>query len=276
MSGNNESLSAALLLLREELDLWREAGAVADFWWRDDDASRPCAALERLLELARTHHAPCGLATIPARVVPELAEALRGSPCEVLVHGYAHVNHAPKGQGGWEFGAHRDEQTMLAELRRGREWLADLFASRFVPGFVPPWNKIAPEAARLLPRAGLCGLSCTWKKANPEFPGVVRADAHGDVLHWKAKVALFAGAERVVGELLDHLRFRRGQGFALKWTAPSPGLRGADAPTCVLTHHLEMDGESWRFMDALLRLVNEHPASRWVAPSVFWTCGEGA
>ena len=31
----------------DELARWRDAGRVADFWWRDYDATRPAAALTR-------------------------------------------------------------------------------------------------------------------------------------------------------------------------------------------------------------------------------------
>lgn len=291
---NDSDMTAALERLSAELDRWQSAGRTAEFWWRDDDATEPCAELTQLVRRARAEGAPCGLAVIPAKVMPALVAELDDSPCRVLQHGWAHVNHAPRGQGGWEFGSHRHTAILLDELRRGRDVLAGLFGGGFVPGFVPPWNKIAPEAARLLPQAGLCGLSCTWKKANPEFSGVVRADAHADVLHWQNRQARFAGAERVCDELLDHLIFKRRQGtescrdqaatMDAQQSDNAVGAcesaaarvlsdRGACAPTCVLTHHLEMDRASWQFMDELLALVNAHAAARWVDPASFWPCG---
>ncbi len=41
---------------------------VADFWWRDDDATTRTPALERLLALSTTPRLPLALAVIPAGV----------------------------------------------------------------------------------------------------------------------------------------------------------------------------------------------------------------
>ena len=37
--------------LDAELDRWKAAGRAATLWWRDDDATRPTPALDRLLAL---------------------------------------------------------------------------------------------------------------------------------------------------------------------------------------------------------------------------------
>ena len=58
-----------------ELDRWEEAGLVAQFWWRDDDAVAPSPRLDRLMAVAES--APVALAVIPADVKDELAAALR-------------------------------------------------------------------------------------------------------------------------------------------------------------------------------------------------------
>ena len=47
-----------------ELDRWQEAGRTAAFWWRDDDAIAPTAALDRLA--ATGAGIPKTLAVIPA------------------------------------------------------------------------------------------------------------------------------------------------------------------------------------------------------------------
>ena len=43
--------AAAWAQLEQALSRWTQAGRVADFWLRDDDAVEPSPALERLLEL---------------------------------------------------------------------------------------------------------------------------------------------------------------------------------------------------------------------------------
>ena len=41
-----------LVPLLAELDAWATEGRQATLWWRDDDATRPTAKLEALLEVA--------------------------------------------------------------------------------------------------------------------------------------------------------------------------------------------------------------------------------
>src|SRR5690606_39595463 len=48
--------------LEAELDLWAEAGRVASFWWRDDDATDVTPPLERLLRLKDSTRTPLTLA----------------------------------------------------------------------------------------------------------------------------------------------------------------------------------------------------------------------
>ena len=64
-------------VLQEELDAWAEAGRVATFWWRDDDANGPSPALERLLRLRSRYRVPLALAVIPERLDPSLASLLQ-------------------------------------------------------------------------------------------------------------------------------------------------------------------------------------------------------
>jgi len=52
------STGAGWLALRDELLRWRDAGLVADFWWRDDDATHPTAALQQLLALSAAADVP--------------------------------------------------------------------------------------------------------------------------------------------------------------------------------------------------------------------------
>ena len=52
----------------DEISCWRDAGRVVDFWWRDDDASGPDAALTRLMALANAANVPLALAVIPEGV----------------------------------------------------------------------------------------------------------------------------------------------------------------------------------------------------------------
>ncbi|MGI9481233.1 MAG: polysaccharide deacetylase family protein, partial [Hyphomicrobiales bacterium] len=146
--------------LERELDRWEEAGATASVWWRDDDAGKPHPNLNRLLDTAEKSGAPIHMATIPAELTDEVAALFKSkSHVHVLQHGYAHVDHAPKGQGSWELGLHRPIDETLAEQRKGLEILADAFPEQFTPVQTPPWTRIAPEVTERLADIGFCGLS---------------------------------------------------------------------------------------------------------------------
>lgn len=248
--------------LLDELDAWSRVRSTASFWWRDDDAGIPCASLDRLVSLSETHNAPCGLAVIPLRAGTELVQVVeRASRLWVLQHGYAHINHAPSGAGAWELGLHRPTSTVLDELRAGMITLQRLFGDRFVPVVVPPWNKMDSQLLPYLPVMGYLGVSASYKKHRPVPPEGLRvADAQCDVLKWKkGEVARFAGAEKSMANLVAHIKDKR------------LGLVDEAEPTCILSHHLEMDEDAWNFMDDLLSVLNEHPAAQWMTPADIWT-----
>ncbi len=248
--------------LLTELDVWSHANLTAELWWRDDDAGEPCAKLDTLLRLSEEHAVPCALATIPVRAGEPLRKSVSGGAhIWVLQHGFAHINHAPKGNGAWELGLHRPMSVVLDELRQGMVKLSQLFRERFVPVVVPPWNKMDAELLPYLPVMGYRGASASYKKHRPVPPGDLRvADAHCDLLSWKDKTsgAKFAGGEKCVSALIEHLHDKR------------TGVTDFDEPTCILTHHLEMDDDAWGFLDALLSAIAVHPAAQWLSPAEIW------
>ncbi|QGY41988.1 hypothetical protein GM415_04950 [Pseudodesulfovibrio cashew] len=251
-----------LRILLDELDAWEKEGLTAEFWWRDDDAAEPHVALDRLFALSDRHETPCGLAVIPARAGEPLRKAVsQAHHIWVLQHGYAHKNHAPKGGGAWELGMHRPVSVIREELSQGTHKLNQLFKDRFVPVIVPPWNRIDPELLAYLPVMGFRGVSASYKKDRPEVPeGLRRADAHCDLLNWKDKAhgARFAGSDKCLAGLIGHLRDKR------------TGEADPSEPTCVLSHHLEMDEAAWDFLETTLSAIREHPAAAWVSPVQIW------
>jgi len=241
-----------------ELVAWKRSEKTATLWWRDDDAAEPCPELDRLIRLSNQHAVPCGLATIPARSGEPLGKALSDAThIWIIQHGYAHINHASSG--AWELGLHRPATVVLDDLRNGMLKLSGLFKTRFVPVVVPPWNKIDPELLPHLPEMGFRGVSASYKKSRPAPPkGLRMADAQCDLLTWKNKQARFAGAEECTNDLIEHLKDRR------------TGKVDPEEPTCVLTHHLEMDEDAWNFMNALLSATSTHPAAKWLSPADIW------
>ena len=232
----------AWAMLEREVDAWRKAGREVTLWWRDDDAAEPSPVLSRLLGLRPG--CPLGVAVIPAAAKASLAGELTDA-VDVLVHGFAHVNHAPPGARKSEYPSGRIAPD---ELREGRERLEDLFGDPALPVFVPPWNRMGEDAAGALPAAGYEVLS--GYRGRPEGP-LPHLDTHVDLVDWRGG-RRFAGVETVLGALVAALATRRRAG--------DPG------PTGVLSHHLVHDAAGWRFLEALLAWGEEAPGVSWIRP----------
>ena len=121
--------------LEEELARWRDAGRIADFWWRDDDATSPSSALQQLLRLSKGSAIPLALAVVPLEAAPELFTGLGAS---VLMHGTDHRNRAAPGEKKTEFPAAEPEAEALARLAAARERLARQ-AGGTLAGRGTPW-----------------------------------------------------------------------------------------------------------------------------------------
>ncbi len=240
-------------LLDEELDRWGEAGRVATLWWRDDDAARATPPLDRLLELAERVGVPVALAVIPKTV--EDAARDRIAACDracALQHGYAHVNHSPPGARKAELGAARPVATVLGELDRGRQRLADAFGARALPVLVPPWNRIAEAVATRIATLGLAGLSTYGARKSARTDTCVRqVNTHIDIIAWRTTRG-FVGTRAALALAVDHLRARR------------EGRVDVDEPTGLLTHHLDHDPACWDFIARFATVLRDHEAGRWL------------
>ena len=241
--------------LCDELDAWHDAGRTATLWWRDDDATAPTPALDRLAGLAREHAVTVGLAVIPALAQPSLAPWLASERAEVLQHGWAHRNHAAPGQKRAELGAHRAPGVVAAELSKGFATLRELARAQFLPVLVPPWNRIDEAVIATLPSVGFRALSTFGPRPAAEAaPGIGQTSCHVDVVDWRGGRG-FVGRDRAVAALVAHLAARR--------------ERSADPaePTGLLTHHAVHEASTWTFIDRFMALTRRHPAVRWLAPS---------
>lgn len=239
--------------LEGELDCWQQAGAQATVWWRDDDAGKPHENLARLLDTAERAGAPIHMATIPADLTEEVETLFKSKPhVHVLQHGFAHVDHAPKGEGSWELGLHRPIVETLAEQRKGLELLDEVFGNQFCPVQTPPWTRIAPEVAARLPDVGFKGLSMVFpRKKKYAAPGLLEANTRCDPIKWKGGPR-FAGTERALDDVVSHLQGRRA------------GSLDPEEPTGLLTHHRDHDEEIWTFVEELTARLNAHVATRWI------------
>lgn len=224
------------------LDRRARDGRPARLWWRDDDATEPTAALDRLVALVTTWRVPLALAVIPEPTGPALAERLRAEDLvTVAVHGWAHRNHAPAGEKKAELGAHRPAAAVLAELGDGLAKLRDLYGPRLAPVLVPPWNRIAPEVVAGLPGLGFRAVS-TFGQPKPAPLAVI--NTHVDLIDWHGTRA---------GRPADALYGDLARALAL------PG----DGPIGILSHHLAHDAQAWRFLDNLFALTSGHRGCCW-------------
>lgn len=241
--------------LDAELAMWVEAGRRCPVWLRDDDAVETTPALDRLLERCGAVGVPVGIAAIPAGATPSLMESLERHPCAaVLVHGWAHANHAAAGEKKSEFGAGRSAGIRRTEASRGLDHLRTLYGARVLPLFVPPWNRLGADAPPLLLAAGYRALSGFGYRPSAEAPpGLLWLNTHVDLIDWHGTRSAVETAA-----LLDALRRQLAD--------RREGRRDPAEPIGLLTHHRVHDAAIWELLDALLDRLAGHPALAWPAP----------
>ncbi|MBS0560749.1 MAG: polysaccharide deacetylase [Proteobacteria bacterium] len=233
--------------LARELARWR--AAPARFWWRDDDAVAPSAALDRLLALRERLRIPLALAVIPAEADPALAARIAPEEAvRVLVHGWTHRNHAQPGAPPSEYPASRDAASVQAELAGAAARLGTLFGSRALKVLVPPFNALAPALAPAAAAAGLRVVSVDRDFADIPMPA---HNIHADVIDWDRHTAV--PEAEAVRPLLAALRLRR------------YGLVPRSEPVGVMTHHLAHDEAVWSLAERLLDLLARHEGAAFPA-----------
>jgi hypothetical protein len=228
--------------LEANLDAVAARGEAIRLWWRDDDAGRDHAALDRLLDLAARCDLPLALAVVPRWLeAPVQALIAASAQATVLQHGYAHVNHAPPGARSIELGG-RAPATIAAELSEGHAALVDAFGAAFLAVVVPPWNRLEPQLIERLTASGFVGLSTFGRRPDRDAaPGLIQVNTHLDPIDWR-RGRLFVGVAAALDRLLAAL--------------------DPDEPIGILSHHLALDEPGWDFLERLLELLARHPATR--------------
>jgi len=239
--------------LTRELDAWLAEGLIATLWWRDDDATGVTDALNTMLEISENTETPIAMAVIPARAGNDLRNRIiRHKRADVLQHGFAHINHEPEGCKKSEFGAGRNIEQVQSELRQGRDMLSGW--GSFLPVFVPPWNRMDSRLLEFLPKLGIRGISSfKARSAACPVPGLLGVNTHVDIIKSLDGGRYFIGVGPAIQAIIDHLSSRR------------LGHVDRDEPSGILTHHLDHNDASWRFLERVFRLVGGHPAGRWVS-----------
>jgi hypothetical protein len=236
-------------LLSDELDRWADAGAIATFWWRDDDAVSDTQQLDALLNCAR--QTPLALAVIPGLAERSLAIRLERHPTvTVLQHGWRHTNHAKEGSPS-EYPHGRIPDEVAGEFSDGMRLLGNLFGEQYLPVFAPPWHGFDQSYLPLLRQAGLRAISRAKPRTRAVVSGLRVSNIHCVPILWSTPPSI--GPDEIyLTKLIDHLEGRR-QGRYDKYE-----------PTGVLTHHLVQDTRSYEFMAKLGATVLGHPAARWL------------
>jgi peptidoglycan/xylan/chitin deacetylase (PgdA/CDA1 family) len=205
--------------------------------------------LRAFLERMAARGVPLALAVIPSALDPALAELVEEhSHVSVLVHGWRHVSHAPAGTKTSEYPPGRDSAELERELGAARDAVEAVASRRFVPVFVPPWNRMAEDAVALLAGAGYRALSVMARSRKDAPPS--RLDVHWDPVDWRGSRGL---GDEVA--LLDRLSELLREGL-------EPGRH---APLGLLTHHAVHDGWIDRFCDDVLDRLRSSSAVRFVA-----------
>lgn len=231
-------------LLLETLDDFASKNIIADLWLRDDDATLPSPALDRLLDLSERFSVPMTLAVIPEPTGEALARRIEQTTnIDIAVHGWAHQNHARPDEKKQELGLHRPLDTVLDELQTGRTKLQSLHCSRFVPMLVPPWNRIDQVVVEQLPWAGYKALSVYGPE---KTGGIPLLNTHIDVIDWRGT----RGGR-------DHDLLFAEIAARLCAAQDTKGMAG------ILTHHLDHDDSVWAFLQSLFSLTANHPGCRW-------------
>lgn len=240
-------------VLINELDQWHDAGKVATLWWRDDDACVLTPQLEQLIAIADNAGVPVHLAVIPARLEEPATEFLLKSPnTRILQHGFAHIDHAPKGEGSWELGDHRPLEAVEKELRQGFRILHAAFGDKFLPVLVPPWTRFSEKLHPILSQVGFKAFSAEgFRDKRKNANGVQTIHAHCDPVKWKQN-ARFKGVQRVAEDFASHLKKRR------------LGQCDPTESTGLCTHHMDHSAELWAFLPEFLQVTTSHPAVKWI------------
>ncbi|MFT6091229.1 polysaccharide deacetylase family protein [Sulfitobacter sp.] len=225
--------------LTAELSLWRAEQRLLPIWWRDDDAIEPTPALDRLTEMAEALHLPVHLAVIPKHAQDTLPLFCTDHDLIVpLVHGWQHISHAPEGQKKAEFGHPRD--TALADAECALQRMNDLFADRFLPVFVPPWNRLDPALLPQLAPLGYTAVSTYLpRKSKWAAPGLAQINTHIDPIFWRGGRGIVP-PDDLIAHIVQLLQDRR------------QGITDATEPMGFLTHHLVHTQDIWDFTQSCL------------------------
>lgn len=158
---------------------------------RDDDAGWDDMRLRQLVGLCDRRDAALDLAAIPSALDPATGAWLAtriGDRLGCHQHGYTHANHSATGR-NCEFGAERDYETQMADLRRGWMLLEQRLDGRADPIFTPPWNRCSQATVDALQVLRFRALSRDAGAAPLRLEGVGVIPVHVDWMKHRLETA---------------------------------------------------------------------------------------
>jgi hypothetical protein len=219
-----------------------EAPAPLSVWWRDDDAGPDDARLGTLLEISDRCAAPVALAVVPAWVEGGTVQRVRGhSLVTVVQHGWAHADHARPGGRRIELGGEYTPDALRHDLQRGAHRLQEAFDEAYLAVMVPPWNRIEPWAAELLPVLGYEAVStiAVTGRATQNGP-LPQIDVEVDCMRWDG-----GATWRGLPEITHCVAAR--------------AATACSVPLGFMTHHRVMPDQAFADFTLLLSVLSRHP-----------------
>jgi hypothetical protein len=219
-----------------------------ELWWRDDDAVTGTPSLQKLIDLRRKWDVPLALAVVPANAAASLFSAICSEQdIDILVHGFAHINHAPPGERRSELGPYRPRAEIEQELKQGLARLQELHPQT-LPVLVPPWNNREPALLEALPTLGYTGVS-GWNARNKlrAVPGLAAACTHIDLFHWRD-----GGRLKSLEEMITSVE-----------TEIARQSKEGSEPIGILTHHLQMNNDAFARADTLFSWLSADTRFFW-------------
>ena len=244
--------------LTRELNQWSETEQVPRLWLRDDDAVTVGPKLKQFAALTAEFAIPTVLAVIPECTQDDLPSFIRTQPhLHAATHGFSHTNHALPGEKKCEFPDHRDASVMHLELVRGHANIRDMFGAHTIDMFVPPWNRLGQNAAKLLCKTDfnlVSGYGPKHWQVEPQSPPQI--NTHVDIIDWSAPRV---GATRVTIPPQD-LVIRLANALEQARTSRL-GIIG------LLTHHAVHETFAHTFLEQLFNFIASDGRAIWTLPA---------
>lgn len=210
------------------------------FWWRDDDTGNQAPKLLRLLELQQQTQVPLVVSVVPQWLNLDCARLLRAAQdIFVAQHGFEHRDHSAPHEKSIELGGCVEPEWIISRLEQGRQCLIGREFSNLLALMVPPWNRLSEQVMAALPALGFQSVSTFARDQRGLHHGLNHINCHVDPILWREGKRPMSEDE-LTKATIKHLE------------------EGANRPTGLLTHHLEMSTSDYALLENYLSVLSRH------------------